>query len=231
MIGIYCYEDTLNDNEIVYVGKDSNIAINRRHKDHFAKGNYDAQQINRVLQNNPDRYRYRILKQWKKEEYNPNLANALEILYIRRYNPLFNFTKGGEGILGHRHSPETREKISRNHADFSGKNHPQYGTHLSEETKKKISKAHRGKKLTKEHRQKIRESHRDNHGENNPMWKDFSRIVLGGFDENGNRRYLIVWQGKRIKSSISLSKLIKWWTEKYPYEILQLKVEKHAKSR
>lgn len=231
MIGIYCYEDTLKDNEIVYIGKDSNITRNKRHKDHLAKGNYNAQQINRVLQNNPNRYSYRILKQWKKEEYNLNLANVLEILYIRRYNPLFNFTKGGEGILGHKHSLKTREKISRNHADFSGKNHPQYGTHLSEETKKKISKAHTGKKLSKEHIQKIKENHKDSHRENNAMWKDFSRIVLGGFDENGNRRYLIVREGKRIKSSINISKLLKWWKENYPCEFLQVKVRKHAKSR
>jgi hypothetical protein len=35
-------------------------------------------------------------------------------------------------------SDETREKMSKNHADFSGENHYNYGKHLSEETKEKI---------------------------------------------------------------------------------------------
>lgn len=33
---------------------------------------------------------------------------------------------------------DVRKKMSENHADFRGKNHPQYGTHRSEETKQKI---------------------------------------------------------------------------------------------
>ena len=31
--------------------------------------------------------------------------------------------------------------MKQNHRDYSGKNHPQYGTHLSEETKNKIRKS------------------------------------------------------------------------------------------
>lgn len=42
-------------------------------------------------------------------------------------------------------SEKTRKKISENHADFSGEKHPQYGTHRSEETKKKLSEVHKGK--------------------------------------------------------------------------------------
>lgn len=33
--GIYCYKDTLNDNRIVYIGKDTNIGKNKRHRDHY----------------------------------------------------------------------------------------------------------------------------------------------------------------------------------------------------
>ena len=46
-----------------------------------------------------------------------------------------------------------KEKISKNHADLSGKNHPFYGKHLSEETKKKIGKSRKGKCLGDEHPQ------------------------------------------------------------------------------
>lgn len=34
----------------------------------------------------------------------------------------------------------TKRKMKKNHADFSGKNHPQYGTHTSEETKENKKK-------------------------------------------------------------------------------------------
>ena len=42
-------------------------------------------------------------------------------------------------ITGIKRSEETKQKIKNNHADFSGKNHPLYGSHHSEETKKKLS--------------------------------------------------------------------------------------------
>ena len=165
MIGIYCYYDTLNDNEIVYVGKDSYIDENRRHKQHFRSCYYDEQQINRVLQNNPDRFKYKVLK---KGNFSQNLLNALEIIYIQRYSPKFNYTIGGEGSLGFklsdetkekirqahlgkkgtfcgkRHTEKTRKKMSENHADFNGKNNPFYGKSHSEETKQKISAANSG---------------------------------------------------------------------------------------
>lgn len=58
-------------------------------------------------------------------------------------------------ILGHYiYSEKDKQKMKENHADFSGENHPQYGTHHSEETK-----------------QKIRDNHADMSGENHP---DFS---------------------------------------------------------
>ena len=35
--GIYCYTDTLNNDEIVYIGKDSQITRNNRHYNHITK--------------------------------------------------------------------------------------------------------------------------------------------------------------------------------------------------
>lgn len=98
-VGIYKYTD-LKTNEIVYIGKDSNIDTKKRHRDHTERWAYNKQHINRIIQNNPNRYQYGVLK---KGDFNENLLNALEILYIRRYNPLFNFTIGGEGIKGKLH--------------------------------------------------------------------------------------------------------------------------------
>lgn len=48
--GIYKYTD-LKTGDVVYIGKDSYIDKNMRHKRHLQPSNYDAQQINRILQN------------------------------------------------------------------------------------------------------------------------------------------------------------------------------------
>lgn len=63
-------------------------------------------------------------------------------------------------------SEETRKKLSLAN---SGKNNPMYGKsamkgkHLSEETRKKISKAHKGKKLSLDTKHKISETKKKNH--------------------------------------------------------------------
>ena len=62
MLGIYCYID-LKDGSIVYIGKDSHIEKNLRHKQHHFHSLYNAQPLNSILQNNPGRYSYQILKE------------------------------------------------------------------------------------------------------------------------------------------------------------------------
>lgn len=104
--GIYCYKDTWNNNQIVYIGKDKHIWKNRRHGQHFEKGRYNEQQINRVLQNNPERYRYEVLIQGN---YSNVFLNAFERIAIWNYNPIFNFTKGGDG----RSVPRNLNKLAK----------------------------------------------------------------------------------------------------------------------
>lgn len=178
--GIYCYIDKQN-NQIIYIGKDSNIDKNKRYRDHFTPSCYNKQQINKVLQNNPDRYIYQVL--WEIEDCTDNHLNQMEIYYIREYDPRFNFTKGGDGISGFQHSVETRRKMSKNHPDVSGKNNPMYNKKHTEESRRKISKKlsgannsmynkkhsektkrkigakHKGKKYSKETRQKMSKRH------------------------------------------------------------------------
>jgi hypothetical protein len=137
-VGIYCYRDSLKDNTIVYIGKDTYIHRNKRHKEHHNPSLYDAQQINRVLQNNHDRYSYEVLKEWNMEEYHPKTASLLEKLYIRRYNPKFNYTLGGDGLCGFKFSEESKKKISES---LTGKTH-------SLETRKKMSESHTNKHPT-----------------------------------------------------------------------------------
>lgn len=49
------------------------------------------------------------------------------------------------GFYGRKHTEESRKLISEHHADFSGENHPIYGKHLSESTKRKIGEAGKGR--------------------------------------------------------------------------------------
>lgn len=158
--GIYCYIDKNND-QIVYIGKDSNIHEKRRYYTHKAPNSYNLQPFNRILQNNPSRYQYQIL--WQVTNCTNNHLNQMEIYYINKYNPKFNFTNGGEGLSGFKHSKKSKEKmsnahkglipwnkgktlskehkrkISQNHHDVKGKNNPNYGKTISEETRIKIS--------------------------------------------------------------------------------------------
>ena len=107
--GIYCYKDSFKNNKIVYIGKDSHINKNRRHIQHNQPSKYNAQPFNRILQKNPKRYEYSILKQG---DFDDKLLKVLEILYIRRYKPKFNYTIGGDGSTGFKHSEESKIKIS-----------------------------------------------------------------------------------------------------------------------
>lgn len=77
---------------------------------------------------------------------------------------LANFTDGGEGLCGYRHTEETRRKLRKLKL---GKPSALKGRTLSEETKKKIREAlkgrispNKGKQLSLEHRMKLKENHK-----------------------------------------------------------------------
>ena len=76
-------------------------------------------------------------------------AEQKEIELIKKYKSNqkaygYNIANGGNS--NGKHSDETKKKIKENHFDISGKNHPMYGRHHSEETKQKMSKSKTGKK-------------------------------------------------------------------------------------
>ncbi len=117
---------------------------------------------------------------------NQKELNLKEIYYIAYYKKLvgaknmYNITDGGGGTLGHNHTEETKKKMSkvRMGIKFSdeikrnmskamkGKKHPNMlGHHHSEETKKKISKASKGNKyfLGKTHTEETKRKMRKSH--------------------------------------------------------------------
>lgn len=99
--GLYGYYDTKNE-YVVYIGKDAHIDIDKRHKEHHAPSLYDKQVINRVVQNNPQRYTY---FKFIEGEYDNETLNELEKEVIRLFKTykydypernVFNFQTGGE---------------------------------------------------------------------------------------------------------------------------------------
>lgn len=87
----------------------------------------------------------------------------------------------------------------------TGENNYNYGGHLSEEHKKKIS-----------------ENHADVSKEKNPYWKNYARIVKCGLTNYGKQCYCLKFNGKRIKQSVYPDKLLNWFTTNYPLEIIKL---------
>lgn len=79
------------------------------------------------------------------------------IAYYETMNPLkgYNLTKGGEGSLGRVASEETRRKISEAN---KGKHTHQLGKKHSDEAKQKMSIAQRGKVISEDTRKKMSEA-------------------------------------------------------------------------
>lgn len=160
--GIYCFENILDGKR--YVGK--SIDLHRRISDHLndLKRNSDKSIL---LQRAWNKYGQENFKIFIIEECEEELLDKTEIFYIKEWNTKtpkgYNLTDGGEGSSGYIHTEESkrkigdsqrgeknawfgkllpeyiREKMIKNHADFSGENHPFWGKHHTEESKNKIS--------------------------------------------------------------------------------------------
>lgn len=129
----------------------------------------------------------KMSESWKYENhFNKDICNKISesnknVIHYEEWNK-----KVSESLKGRKLSEEHCKNISLNHADFSGINHPMYGKHHNEETKKKwrmIRKgrpsSRRGCKLSEETKRKISESRI---GENNPIFKSNKFYSRGNGD-------------------------------------------------
>ena len=156
--GIYVIRSQVNGKR--YVGS----AVNLRHRKsgHFCLLEKNRHR-NRHLQNHYNKYdkvelQFSIIEYCTKEK-----LIEREQCYIDTLNPEFNICKVANSRLGCIASEETKKKLRKNHHGLSGKNHPMYGKHHTEETKRKISEnnvGNKGRKCSKETKRKIGEGNR-----------------------------------------------------------------------
>ena len=216
--GIYLYYDT-KENSVVYVGRDSNIGKNKRHRDHMAKYNYDKQPFDRILQNNPDRYKYIVFCEGS---FSNEELNNLEIQTIKLFNTFhredaFNYTEGGDGTVGFEQTEETRKKISdahkKNYARVVKKGFNSNG-------KQNYALIHDGKiiiqNINKEELEEVAdEINKDKETieqiieKYSPYKKKYARVIKEGFNSNGKQKYVLICNGKRRIYNIYKEKLEK----------------------
>ena len=128
----------------IYIG--SAIDIQHRWKIHLwcLRKNIHS---NKRLQNHFNKYGEFDLKFTVLELCFPEFLTIREQFYINKYKPFFNIKKIADSSLGLKHSEETKRKMSKIH---KGENNQMFGKHHSEETKRKISESKKGKKIHSE---------------------------------------------------------------------------------
>lgn len=119
--------------------------------------------------------------------------------------------------IAHRGIKFTKEhklNISRHHADFSGKNHPLYGTHRSDKTKRKISKKLKGRVLTKEWKNKIGKSVS---GKRNGMYKyKYTKKLISRM----SKAQLGKRVSKEVKNTISIGMKKRWLDKNFRKKLI-----------
>ena len=91
-----------------------------------------------------DKFKWEVIDTTESEEE----LNRKEIYWIKYYDCMapkgYNLTKGGDGQTGHKHSEETKIKISKNNY-WRGREGINKGKKFSKEWKQKLSDAKKGK--------------------------------------------------------------------------------------
>ena len=217
--GIYCYIDKTN-NEVVYVGKDSNIDKNKRRNAHKQPKRYNDQQINRIIQNNPLRYQYKKLWEqycsetpWKNEaKWKDNPGTSKKML---------------RWVFGHfgRRFSVSFASIS---ALYKGKNNPNYknfarvikggivndkqryllmnqtikvGMSFDKDLLETLAYRLNQKEISTDEAKNIIQTHYIKRGAQHPQYKDYARIVKSG------DKYNIMYESKCLCSSVDKSLL------------------------
>ena len=150
--GIYVILSSINNNG--YVGSASNLKLRKyqhfksleekRHINHYIQHHYNKygkndiwfgiiESVPRLLDEDIELFKIRLLA---KEQY-----------WIDLLQPEFNICKKADSPLGVKRSKSTTSRMKRNHANFSGENHPCYGKHPIHKPRKKEDKPRKKRKI------------------------------------------------------------------------------------
>lgn len=169
--GIYCIENITTNKK--YIGQA--VDINDRWKKHIRglnNGYHDNDYLQNAWNKyGKDDFKFYVLEYCKEEELDEKEIYYIELYNAMNREYGYNLKSGGQNG-GSRYSDESRKKMSNSHKELcknkenieklrqnalniwsneeykqsrSGENHPMYGKHLSEEVRKKISNANKGK--------------------------------------------------------------------------------------
>lgn len=135
--GVYLITNKINDHK--YVGGSVDIQERFRQHKNYSDVEYSAIDI-AIKKYGADNFTYQIITELPPDW---NIIGEHEKYWINFYNTFedkqhYNLTEGGGGIVGFKHSLETRKNQSER---MNGVNNPFYGKSHSDETKHKIRKA------------------------------------------------------------------------------------------
>lgn len=168
--GIYCIENLVNKKR--YIGQSLNIEHRwSKHRYELNNGTHS----NCYLQNSWNKYGEENFNFYIIELCDVDKLDEREKHYIDFYDTLnrdkgYNLMSGGtfgrrysiescmkksKSLKGHIVSADTRKKISKNHADVSGRKNGMYGKHHTEEAKMKVSNANKGKISSRRNRNTV----------------------------------------------------------------------------
>lgn len=185
---IYRITNLVNDKK--YIGFSENVE--QRLKKHKRDSKKSQTTLYRAIRKHgTENFIFEVIYQSKDGFY---MLRIMEEHFIREYDTYgkggYNMTYGGEGTLGYVCSEETKKKLSIINC---GSKHPQFGIKRSEETKSKISNAHKGIKLSEDHIFKIKQSLND----------DLSKVA------KRRKRYRIYFDGGCIEVIWGLARFCK----------------------
>lgn len=179
---IYVFTNKINGKQ--YVGQ--TINIEDRYKQHRKDSKNKDKKPNSIF--------YRAIRKYGFDNFDFKVIETdidiseiheREKFWIKELNTMkpngYNLTEGGEGTFGYRHTEESKKKMSEMKKGVPAKpkseetrrklSEANRGKKLSEETKIKIGNANRGRKLTDEHKKRISETqkgrvHSEEHNKN-----------------------------------------------------------------
>ena len=203
--GKFIYGKISFDYEPFYVGKGKSdrIKVHIREANNTTKSSHKLNTIRKIIREGSEPI---IIKIIEDVDEKTAVNKEIELIWVigrvdLNMGPLTNKTWGGDGISGYKHTEETKRKISlkfsgKNHPNYgrivpdsqkesqrekmSGENHPFFGKSCSEERRKNISKANKGKKRSENtkkilseiasKRTGIKNSNYGNRGEKNSLF-------------------------------------------------------------